>query len=142
MTRVAILAAVVIGLCGFPAALLAGPEEDAPAAVKAGLKVEVLKQWVEKQYTDMGQYATKKETLDYQAIRYGAPREGHPLSDGVPDNKTTTVYPIKMTILHTITYTNENVVKKQKIEAAIVAFQDEFGDWTIRLKENKVEPVK
>ncbi len=112
------------------------------AANKAGLKEEVIKSWMEKHYTDMGKYATKVETLEFQSIRYAEPREGNPFSDGVPDNKKTTVYPIKMSIIHTTAWPKENKSRKESIECMIVAFKDEFGDWTWRIKENKVEPVK
>ena len=81
----------------------------------------------------------QKETLEYESIRYGPPRDGHPLSDGVPDNKKTTVYPIKLKFVHTTVYPKENVTKKEMVECLIVAFKDDLGDWTWKLKENKVE---
>lgn len=122
--------------------LAAKAADEPPAASKAGLKEEVIRQWMEKHYTDMGKYATKKETLEFKSIRYAEPREGHPLSDGVPDNKKTTVYPIKLSIVHTTSWPAEGKSRKESIECMIVAFKDEFGDWTWRLKENAVEPLK
>lgn len=136
------MAVVLIGLFAFQSLAAEEPAKEQPAAIKAGLKETVIKKWMDEQYTDMGKYATKVETMEYKSIRYAEPREGNPFSDGVPDNKKTTVYPIKLSIVHTTSWPKENKSRAESIECMIVAFKDEFGDWTWRLKENKVEPAK
>ncbi|QOV87915.1 hypothetical protein [Humisphaera borealis] len=142
MSRHSILLGVVlIGLFGLPTFAADEPAKE-NAAAKAGLKEEVIKTWMEKQYTEMGKYETKKETLEYASIRYGEPREGNSLGDGVPDNKKTTVYPIKISFTHVTSWPKEGKTRKETVECTIVAFKDDFGDWTYRIKENKVEPVK
>lgn len=143
MSRFAHLLTVILtGLIGLNALAAEEPAKEQPAAIKAGLKESVIKKWMDEHYTDMGKYATKVETMEYKSIRYAEPREGNPFSDGVPDNKKTTVYPIKLSIIHTTSWPKENKSRAESIENMIVAFKDEFGDWTWRLKENKVEPVK
>lgn len=71
----------------------------------------------------------------YKHLKIAPPREGNYLTDGVPPNKTTLVYPVKVAVDISKLYTDGSTAQDSK-DQTYVFFLDEFGDWTYRFIQN------
>jgi hypothetical protein len=74
-------------------------------------------------------------TYNYKSLKVADGRQGNYLTDGVPANSDTTVYPVKVQVEITRTFT-DGTSKQEKKDQSYVFFQDEFGDWTYRFIQN------
>jgi hypothetical protein len=132
--RSAVLAAIVcaaVSVVVTPA--LAAPTSKPP--------VKVVKRLLTKQYVD-NKFADKRERVAWKQIQFGKPRLGTYLSDGVPPNSKTMVYPVRARIVHTRLHSRDNwktvywrVVTVYTAE--YVFFKNEFGAWTYRVKKQE-----
>ncbi|WP_439631511.1 hypothetical protein [Gemmata sp.] len=76
-----------------------------------------------------------RHTYDYKAFKFGEPRTGNFKTDGVPANRETVIYPVRVAVEITRTFT-DGTSKKDEKKQTYVFFKDEFGDWTFRFKSN------
>lgn len=74
-------------------------------------------------------------TYDYKSLKIADGRKGNYLTDGVPANKDTTVYPVKVHVQITRKFTDGSTKQEEK-DQTYVFFKDEFGDWTYRFIKN------
>ncbi|VTT98605.1 Uncharacterized protein OS=Corynebacterium falsenii DSM 44353 GN=CFAL_11965 PE=4 SV=1: Pentapeptide_4: Pentapeptide [Gemmataceae bacterium] len=74
-------------------------------------------------------------TYDYKTFKFGEPRKGDFKTDGIPANRETVVYPVRVVVEVTRTF-NDGTSKKEEKKQTYVFFKDEFGDWTFRFKSN------
>jgi hypothetical protein len=76
-----------------------------------------------------------KHTYNYRFLKYAPSRKGEYRTDGVPANRDTIVYPIKVSveIIRKFTDGTERMEEKKQ---SYVFFKDEFGDWTFRFLSN------
>ena len=128
-------AALAAMLC-FAATAVVLPAAAAPTA-KPSMKV--VKRLLTKQYVD-NKYKDKREKVAWKLIQFGKPRLGTYLSDGVPPNSKTMVYPVRARIVHTRLHTRDNwqTVYWRVVTvytAAYVFFKNEFGAWTYRVTD-------
>jgi hypothetical protein len=129
-------AAVVVVPAGTAVAKPKGPSK---ATVKRILK----KAYCAPSKNASGQ-SVQTVTVAWNTVKIGKRRVGHYLTDGVPANKKTYVFPIKADYLCDFTYTNNVTSYKaadKHITGQYVFFRDEFGDWTQRNKNHQVETV-
>jgi hypothetical protein len=134
-------AALAAMLC-FAASTVALP---AAAAATAKPSVTVVKRLLTKQYVD-NKYKDKREKVAWKQIQFAKPRLGTYLSDGVPPNSRTMVYPVRARIVHTRLHTRDNwqtvfwrVVTVYTAE--YVFFKNEFGAWTYRVKKQESKVI-
>ena len=73
--------------------------------------------------------------LPTASLRIAPPRVGNYLTDGVPANTETAVFPVKVAVEITRHFTDGSTRQESK-DQTYVFFQDEFGDWTYRFVEN------
>lgn len=76
-----------------------------------------------------------QHTYEYLSLKIAAPRQGDYLTDGVPADRPTSVFPVKVEVHITKQFTDGSTSEDHKHQS-YVFFQDEFGDWTYRFKEN------
>jgi hypothetical protein len=74
-------------------------------------------------------------TYDYKSLKIAAGRQGNYLTDGVPANKETVVYPVKVQVQILRKFTDGSTAQEEKNQT-YVFFKDEFGDWTYRFIQN------
>jgi hypothetical protein len=77
-----------------------------------------------------------KHTYDYKVIKWGEARKGDPFTDGTPRNRETTVYPVRLVVEITKTYTDGTIKMETKKQTYIFFKTPDFGDWTFKLKSN------
>lgn len=134
-------AALAAMLC-LAASTVALPAAAAPTAKPS---VTVVKRLLTRQYVD-NKYKDKRERVAWKQIQFGKPRLGTYLSDGVPPNSRTMVYPVRARIVHTRLHTRDNwqtvfwrVVTVYTAE--YVFFRNEFGAWTYRGKKQESKVI-
>ena len=76
-----------------------------------------------------------KHAYNYQSLKVAPPREGNYLTDGVPPNTQTSVFPVKVAVEVVRTFT-DGTSKSETKDQTYVFFKDEFGDWTYRFIQN------
>ena len=74
-------------------------------------------------------------TYEYKSLKIAPGRKGNYLTDGVPANKDTTVYPVKVSVQIQRKFTDGSTKQEEK-DQTYVFFKDEFGDWTYRFIQN------
>jgi len=74
-------------------------------------------------------------TYNYKSLKVAAPRKGDYRTDGVPANKETMVYPVKVQVEILAKYRDGSTRQDAK-DQMYVFFKDEFGDWTYRFIQN------
>jgi len=134
---------LVAALCAVAALAVALPAAAAPAAKPSAT---VAKRLLTKHYVDNTSYKDRRITLAWKAVQFGAPRLGTYLSDGVPPNSKTTVYPARSRFVMTTRHTRDNwktVFWKtvQLYTAEYVFFKNEFGSWTFRVKNQQIKTI-
>lgn len=67
-------------------------------------------------------------------LRHGAPRRGNYLTDGVPANTRTTVFPVLARSRYVVC-NPDGTFRQDAITAKYVFFRDEFRQWTFRIKD-------
>ncbi|MBA4187939.1 MAG: hypothetical protein C0467_07960 [Planctomycetaceae bacterium] len=77
-----------------------------------------------------------KHTYNYKMLKYGDSRKGDPFTDGVPANKETTVYPVRIVVEITRTFTDGTSKKEEKKQTYIFYKTGDFDDWTFKFKSN------
>lgn len=76
-----------------------------------------------------------KHTYDYKVFKYGEPRIGD-VRDRLPaSRKDVTVYPVRVEVEITRTFT-DGTSRKDTKKQTYVFFKDEFGEWTFTFKSN------
>ncbi len=113
------------------------PEADSPPpmATAEGPPEATIKAMLEKDMWGPPEQGGTKHTYQYRSLKIASPREGNFLSDGVPANKPTTVFPVKVSVEVVRTFT-DGTSKQEDKEQSYVFFKDEFGDWTYRFIQN------
>lgn len=116
------------------AAVVAAP---ASAATPAKPTVTVVKKLLKKHY--LGSYPADYPAYTYEWVlvappKYGAPRRGTYMADGVPPNTRTTVFPVLARSRYTVC-DPDGTNKRDAITARYVFFRDEFGSWTFGIKD-------
>lgn len=96
---------------------------------------EVVKAMLEKRMWGPPEQGGVVHAYHYQSLKIGEAREGNYLTDGVPANTQTAVYPVKVVVDVDRKFT-DGVVKHETHDQSYVFFQDEFGDWTFRFIQN------
>lgn len=76
-----------------------------------------------------------KHAYDYKTFKFGEPRPGLPMADGVPPGRVVTVYPVRVVVGITRTFT-DGTSKMEEKKQTYIFFKDEFGEWTFRFKSN------
>jgi hypothetical protein len=109
----------------------------ASAATPAKPTVKVIKKLLKEHY--LGSYPTDYPTYRYDwrlvaPVKYGAPRRGTYLADGVPANTKTMVFPVLAKSRYTVC-NPDGTFKRDPITAKYVFFRDEFREWTFRIKD-------
>ena len=74
-------------------------------------------------------------TYNYQSLKIAAPRKGDYLTDGIPANTDTNVFPVKVVVEVVRTFT-DGTSKQEVKNQSYVFFKDEFEDWTYRFIQN------
>jgi hypothetical protein len=115
----------------------------AAAAPTAKPSVTVVKRLLTKQYID-NKYKDRREAVVWKRFQFAKPRMGTYLSDGVPPNSRTMVYPVRARFVKTSRYTRDQwkTVYWKTVyvfNAEYVFFKNEFGAWTYRVKKQESE---
>ena len=123
-----------LAVLGLAFAVFAAP---ASAATPTKPSVKVITKLLKKHY--LGSYPTDYPTYRYEwklmaPPRYGAPRRGTYLADGVPPNRRTIVFPVLARSRYTVC-DPDGTFKSDAITAKYVFFRDEFRQWTFRIKD-------
>jgi hypothetical protein len=126
-----------LGACAVVGLLIAVPAVAMPGQK---LSTKVVKKLLTAQYTqESKEYASVKESYTPKSILQGTPRLGTYWADGVPPNTKTTVYPVKVTGVYWKCYSGGDV-RKQTIVGEYVFFQNDYREWTFRIKDEKRTP--
>jgi hypothetical protein len=127
-----------LGACAVASLLLAVPALATPSVQKP--PTAVVKKLLTAQYTqESKEYASVKESYTPGTILNGTPRIGTHWADGTPPNTKTIVYPVKVTAVYWKCYASGDV-RRQTIVGEYVFFQDDFREWTFRIKDESRTP--
>ena len=96
---------------------------------------ETIKKLLEKDMWGPPAQGGTTHTYTYRALKIADPRSGDYLTDGVPANKATIVYPVRIEVEITKHYTDGSTKTEEKRQT-YVFFKDEFDAWTYRFKSN------
>ena len=106
------------------------PQEPPPeATIKAMLEKDM---WGP---DEQSKTAGVKYTYNYKSLKIAPPRKGEFRTDGVPANKDTMVFAVKVNVEVVRTY-KDGTSKQEEKNQTYVFFKDEFGDWTYRFIQN------
>ena len=124
---------------GAVACLLAVPAVAGPTPQKPS--TTVVKKLLTAQYTqESKEYSSVKESYTPTSILNGTPRLGTYWADGTPPNTKTTVFPLKVTAVYWKCYSSGDV-RKQTIVGEYVFFQNDYREWTFRIKDERRTPT-
>ncbi len=111
-----------------PAAKAVDPPVDGPVET-------TVKAMLEKGMWAPPQQGGTKHAYTYASFKYGTPRKGNYRTDGTPANTDTTVYPVRLEVEITRTFT-DGTVKKETKKQTYNFFKDGFSEWTYRFMSN------
>lgn len=106
-----------------------------PAATAEAPPEGTIKAMLEKDMWGPPEQGGTRHTYNYRSLKIASPREGNYLTDGVPANKPTMVFPVKVSVEVVRTFT-DGTSKQEVKDQSYVFFKDEFGDWTYRFIQN------
>jgi len=118
-----------------PKAEPAEPKKEPVEGPKGAPPEKEVKAQLEKHMWGPPAQGGTKHTYSYKTFKFGESRKGEFKTDGVPANRETIVYPVRVAVEITRTFT-DGTSKKEEKKQTYVFFKDEFGDWTFRFKSN------
>jgi len=112
-----------------------GAPAGAPLADASPPPEETIKALLEKQMWGPPEQGGTLHDYAYRSLKIAPARLGNYLTDGVPANSQTLVFPVKVAVDITKRYTDGSTAQDSK-DQSYVFFRDEFGDWTYRFIQN------